>query len=148
MSKLTWQELSQYDNNPPVNKALPRSKSVQKRYGGYLGALKRRGTTIEQDVMNRIIEHHRDQQIIVTKNDFSYNVEDGINHLVVWVNPLIYQLDNVGGDFAREYVKSLLPHDTAFIMFENLPGNKSVGNVHHYQLFVRGDLGLLPIERL
>lgn len=148
--KLTWTAILQYDGKPPENKALPRASSVQRRYGGYLGALKKQGTTIDQDIMNRIIENHQNQQIIVTKNDFPYDVDDGILHLVAWINPLMYTTNsNVELEsYARNYVSSLISKDAEFILFENLPNNKSVHNIHHYQLFVRGDVGLLPIEKL
>lgn len=46
MSELSWEDLTKYDDNPPEDKALPRSTSVQKRYGGYLGALKRKGSPL------------------------------------------------------------------------------------------------------
>lgn len=152
--KLSWEDLLQYDNNPPIDRALPRTKTVQKRYGGYLGALKKRGTTIEQDVMNRMITNHTNQQLIVTKNDFPYNIDDNVLHLVVWINPLMYIVDDAADTpaayaFAREYIQTLAGHWVKFIMFENLPGNKSVGNVRHFQLFIhKGDVGMLPIEKL
>lgn len=153
MSALSWEDLTKYDDNPPEDKALPRSTSVQKRYGGYLGALKKKGITIGQDVMDRIIKNHHEQQIIVTKNDFPYNVAADIHHLVVWINPLIYELSSADDakrdQFARRYVKSLLPHSAEFVMFENLANNKSVATVHHYQLFIKGnDVGMLPVEKL
>lgn len=102
--------------------------------------------------MDRIIKNHHEQQIIVTKNDFPYNVAADIHHLVVWINPLIYELSSASDakrdQFAREYVKSLLPQSAEFVMFENLANNKSVATVHHYQLFVHGEIGMLPVEKL
>ena len=170
---LNWDYIEKLDDNPPP-KALPRALKTQKRYGGYLAALKRKGTTIEEDIMSRIINNHQDQQFIVTKNDFPYSVDKDIAHLVLWVNPLFASPNKSEKDTelaAREFIMSLISHEytinevnknntinevdnnkiplKVYSMFENNPKNRSVNNVRHFQLFIKNkNIGMLPIEKL
>ena len=164
----SWETLLTYDRNPP-EKALPRKQSVQKRYGGYLGVLKKRGTNIEQDVMSRIINNHTNDRFILSKNDFPYNVEEDVLHLVLWVNPLFARPDEDTRDEydapadnarneqkteedARDYIESFINSTDAtpaIAMFENIKNNRSVSDVRHFQLFVKKEIAdALPIKKL
>lgn len=156
---LSWEDLIKYDNNPPDG-ALPRQESVKRRYGGYLGALKARGTNIEEDIMGRILKNHTEQRFIITKNDFPYYVDKNVSHMVLWVNPLFASPTDSAEEtekMARDFIMALISHEytndgipvKVYSMFENNPKNRSVTNVRHFQLFIKNkNIGMLPVEKL
>jgi Protein of unknown function (DUF3605) len=130
---LTFGDLMAYDGRPPGG-GLPRKGNVNVALGQYRAKLRAKGLTLDQEIMRLITERHRDEKYVIVVNLFPYDVADDIGHLVVWMNPMLVGEPDEAE--VRRYVADGL-NGGPFVLYENLPGNRTVPGVRHFQLFVR-----------
>ena len=69
--------------------------------------------------------------ILLTMNNFPYDLEDGVQHWLVWSNRG-YQLDSI-----RSVLRETLHENIEWQLYENAPHLKSIPEISHYQLFIR-----------
>jgi hypothetical protein len=123
---VTWDELKTYDRNPPTG-ILERESSMKEKYDQHRKNVK----DINSYLMDNLFANNT-KKILFTMNDFPYWVTDDINHLVCWVRP--------GNEYSIDEVSEILTSVyTDFVIFENLPANKSVKLIQHFQIFVKSD---------
>lgn len=134
MTALSFEDLIKYDGNPP-EKALPRQKGVQVRYGYYQRSFRKNGTSLGQYIVNCIFNNYKDDRFIITVNSFPYLVTEDVAHLVVWENPLYDVTENE----IRTYISEQSPNDE-FVMYRNKEKHQSIASIKHWQLFVKRSL--------
>ena len=76
---LTRQDLKQFNFENPPDFALQRTEEVQKKYDEYM--LDKRNTLGFLDIVREKMEG---KKFCLLKNDFPYDIEEGITHLVCW----------------------------------------------------------------
>jgi len=73
--------------------------------------------------------------------DFPYNLEEGIDHWILWFNPAIKSsythedVDSIIQNYMTNY-KTLIKY-SQYIYFENDPINRSVLYIRHFHVFFR-----------
>ena len=122
----TWEYLSQFSMENPPNINLQRSIKIQKEYDNYLASSK--NTTIH--LLDLIFKNSED--MVLRKNDFPYNCESSIIHMVLWINPNY----NITNPDIKKYINSL---DKKVIYFENIDKYKSVKSIRHVHVFIQED---------
>ena len=149
-----WDYLLDKHRNPPIE-TIHRTEFVENKYKIFKFILKQKLKTNNQDYIYKyIINPNIQERFILTQNAFKYNLEDNINHLLLWVNPehklnkIIYQeeinlnqldyLEDVIFDkLKKKFNKNKLNNLFEFIYFENLVNNRSVPGIKHLQIFVK-----------
>jgi hypothetical protein len=67
----------------------------------------------------------------VTANDFPYDMEDGVEHWLVWSNR------EVELELVNQLVRQLKTDHFQFYAFLNPPNRKSIPEIFHAQLFLQ-----------
>lgn len=120
---MNFRQLMKYDNNPP-DKGLPRKTGVLIEYRNYVKSSLKSTAELVQEYFDK----HPNEQYIVTKNKFPYDLDDTIVHAVVWKNPE----SNISAEILRTIFDEAFGGE--FVMFMNKPEVVSV-DTDHYQLF-------------
>lgn len=141
---LTWNYLQQFDNNPPQLK-LPRNINTQNKYEIFINQLDIKQKTVSDYIISKYFDNNT-LEYNITPNDFPYNTTDDIKHLLIWFNPNNKLNENLPDTFNdglhKGYIKFLLNeideyNNKDFIMWENLPNNKSVNDIRHIHIFIK-----------
>lgn len=141
---LTWEYLLHFDNNPPTF-PFPRDLNVQNQYEIFKNKLLIQKKTISNNIIS-LYFNDDDIEYRICDNDFPYKTVPGIKHILIWFNPknkLNELLPNTFNDGNhKRYVQYLLNDfdeykDKEFIMWENLPTNKSVHDIRHIHIFIK-----------
>jgi len=143
--KFGWNKLKHVDEIS--NQIRLRTKSVEAKYLAYLRYTKSNYGSVD----NFILENMKSfkANLLITKNNYPYNVADSILHLVLWVNPYGTKHGKLcEGEVFNFLIKKFGLKRSAsddevnntYILFENSSANKSVRSIEHYQLFVKKDL--------
>ena len=68
-----------------------------------------------------------------SENKYPYNIEENIKHYLFWINPKSNEILNIFkiNSIIQNYLKK------PYIIFENLPDNKSVPEIKHYHVFFK-----------
>lgn len=135
---MDWETLKKYDGDPP-EKALPRKVWMNIKYGEYRRKLREEGKSLNSHIVEFLVK--KPDRFFITRNKFPYDLAKGIHHLVVWANPVY----NVSEEEIRDFIESTGVAD--YVLFENEPKHKSIGEVNHYHFFVRDkDLEKISFE--
>jgi hypothetical protein len=117
-------------------KRLKRTPAVEDSYKKRKQELEDSNQTLEHEIRRKYFSGpDAGRSIVITENEFPYDLEDGIEHLVVWGNPDLLDED----DFRRFGPASLyheyLDHDITW--FINPTGWRSIEGVPHAHAFIR-----------
>jgi len=125
----TWEFLKQFNNNPP-DAPLHRNENIQIKYTLYMEKIKQSLNTTILKLINKCIhDNFSTYKFIITYNDFPYDVDDSILHLVLWVNPKYMSNINEVCEFLKKYYPK-------YIIFKNKTNHQSIPEIEHYQLFI------------
>ena len=69
-------------------------------------------------------------------NKFPYDLEKNIIHYVLWLNPIIQESFIHNRKFIYTILKKYIP-DKPFLFHMNLPENRSIKSIPHYQVFIK-----------
>ena len=69
-------------------------------------------------------------------NKFPYDLENNIIHYVLWLNPIIQESFIHNRKFIYTIIKKYVP-DKPFLFHMNLPKNRSIKSIPHYQVFIK-----------
>ena len=139
---ITWEQLEKYNLIGP-DVPLKRKKEVSEAYNKYMSLLEENGMSINKYVIGVwFSDPNYEKKFIITKNQFPYNLEDNIIHLLVWINPL----DIPSQDEILEYIES---KKIPFVIFKNPPiaYRSSITMAIHYHLFIKGPIPIGLITR-
>jgi len=137
--RVTWQYLSQFHKRSS-NILIPRSREVQKAYD----TQKQSNNILRESLFPK--ESKYIYQFL--PNNYPYNVEEGIEHYVLWFNPTFQpkwlQESNLFADLIlkHEIIRQkdvMITHAGLhpYIFWKNIPENTSVKDIVHYQVFYR-----------
>lgn len=123
---ISWNDVKYFNiNNPPLNN-FKRKCHDEKKYTEYLDFLKKKSITPHDNIIKNIIG---DNKYVVVKNTFPYDLNKGIEHWLLWVNPKdklnISEIDTI----IKNKFKTC-------VYFSNIEKNKSVKTIEHYQILV------------
>ena len=121
MIMLTRQDLKQFNFENPPDFALQRTEEVQKKYDEYM--LDKRNTLGFLDIVREKMEG---KKFCLLKNDFPYDIEEGITHLVCW-----YTEEN-----PHSIISKMNSEYDVITCWRNKPKNCSVPEIKHIHFFV------------
>lgn len=135
MSQLGWNQLKKFHRNPPTV-ALNRSPTVQQEYDEFKEKTDNVSLTIERRLFKDSVSVYR-----YVPNSFPYNIEPGIEHNLLWVNPNLTADKNNRVIFTNDtIVNEIIKSETdgrEYIYFKNKQHNASVQGIIHYHVFVK-----------
>lgn len=123
IAALTWSQLKLFHKNPPTF-SLFRKGHVQSKYDSYLKS-------------NHRLKIFTDNSLYKLQyNDFPYAVAEGIDHMVLWLNPDVFPASL---DKSYDLVDAILKKELncEYIFFQNIPGNSSIPYIPHFQVFTK-----------
>jgi hypothetical protein len=125
MSGLSWNEIKKFHLTPPKH-IIPRKKSVQALY-----RIREKDISNEEKLLcTRLFPNNEPYNICL--NEFPYHLEDGIEHLVLWLNPTIYNEDSDVDDIFKSEIKN-----RESVYFKNIKEIRSIKGIPHYHIFVK-----------
>ena len=124
---MNWSQLEIYHKNPPHD-VLRRNEFIEKKYRKYKEYLTNNNKNIYDEIMDCYIKNNK---YVITYNNFPYDVENGIYHLLLWVHPHY----NLGYDDVDKILRQNGVYE--YIIFRNYENNCSVCEIVHYHIFIR-----------
>ena len=130
----SWDFIKQFHNNPPsIN--IKRKKEIEEKYVLHKKKLKDKNINIEDYLDNLLFKNNF--KYIITKNDFPYNLENNIEHKLLWINPNYINLFN---DKLINEIINMRMRGKTYVYFENIDNNKSIKSIRHYHIFINNSL--------
>lgn len=84
---------------------------------------------------NNLNDIFQRRNCVLLKNDFPYDVQNDIQHMVLWFNPN-QRSDMIQQVQLNEVISALeLHHEVVY--WENKPEIRSVGDIKHYHVFLK-----------
>lgn len=133
----SWCFLEQFNFSNPPTSAFCRKDSVEEKYIKHGSEIKKAGG-VETYLKKKYLQDGVDYTM--TLNNFPYDMEDGINHYVIW-----FQLDRFSDFNNPGEVKKIIKkyeqdsgvefQDTVF--FQNIERLRSVPGIPHIHVFAR-----------
>jgi hypothetical protein len=131
---LSWDDIKGYSNDNPPKKII-RSKDVQGKYLRELISLKKKGKTIDEDLMKKLFPNN--EYYVFIPNKFPYYVNpDEIAHYTFWINPCAEHLFK-DLQLIESLIKKSVPEGKEFVWFQNILKKRSVKKIIHYHVFVK-----------
>ena len=121
----SWSDLAEF-HLQFASRMFPRSIEVDKQYQAYRNGSSR----VNLDVIRQQLAGGERKAWLLLENDFPYSLEPGINHYVFWFR----------GGYSMEDAYALIKGEfgTESVVFSNLPHNRTVPDINHYHVFIRG----------
>lgn len=143
---MEWNTIAQFHLRPPQG-ALAREPYVQQRYNEFIQCLGRHNINIG-DYLARYLffdgnsPSDEGRPYTFVPNRFPYAVAFNISHWLFWINPRWEQKNGMMPiraviEKCEELTAGRAGPNGKFILFENNPSNRSVGNIRHFHVFVR-----------
>ena len=126
MNLINWEELKQIIKYKEYFK-FKRSLFNSNRYLVHKFLLKKENIKLHNYITNKYLKN---KKYSLVKNDFPYNLEKNILHLVLWIN------DGEIIDI-EEVIKKELKNNYEFLYFENPVNLRSVLEIKHLQVFIK-----------
>lgn len=126
----SWDFIKQFHNKSPLIN-IKRKKEIEEKYLIHKNKLKDKNINIEDYLDNLLFKN--DFKYIITENDFPYNLKNGIEHKLLWINP---NYNNLFNDKLINKIISMLMIGKTYIYFENIDNNKSIKSIKHYHIFI------------
>lgn len=120
-----WSDLRKYHLNAPPPHLLSRKSAIQQLYDQ-----QRLVTPNYSALLKQRLFPQESTDVVVTTNDFPYDLEDNITHLVVW-----YRSNNFDELRLIQILEELGIKD--YIIFTNTLAGKSIKDIDHTHLFLR-----------
>lgn len=128
-----WLALKKYHLNAPPPNLLSRKSPIQEQYDKFRQLYPNFSTQLRQRLFT-----NESTFVTVTYNDFPYDLDSNIIHLVVW-----YRLDNFNELCLIDILEQLGVDD--YIIFTNPPEGKSVKDIEHTHLFLKNYLDVAKV---
>lgn len=147
---IIWNFLKLHHRNPK-NTIFKRSKFILNKYIIFKFLLNKvLKISNSEYIIKNIINKNINQQYILTNNIFNYNVEKGVKHLLLWINP--YMNENINSYAKNENLnekdcfekiiyeklqEAKYEKISEIVFFENKIENRSINDIKHIQIFVK-----------
>jgi hypothetical protein len=137
-----WEILKKFHRTVPIY-SIDRHHLIENKYKEFR---QKKTRTIEQYLMNMFDKNQNKFRIMswfrLIPCDFPYNVEKGIDHWILWINP-----KNVSIKYTKKEVEKIIKNYMEYysplfkyfeyIFFENSVKNQSIKQIKHYHIFFR-----------
>ena len=127
---VTWDFLINYSREIPLPSDVRSQESIDK----YTQEFKTKTSEEKNEI---IYKRYLRNNLNLHKNKYPYNLENGIEHYVLWVKPETQHLFTDDLIYIYIKIKTELMGFKEFVYFENHNDSKSILNIKHYQVFVR-----------
>ena len=117
----TWDHIVQFSKNPRGR--LYRLSNVEDAYKEYQ-------QTHTSDQLSSELFDNNDKPFVYRQNDFPYNIDKNIQHMVVWIRP---------GFTVEQAIENIIDKykDDTVTYFVNETSAQSIPSIKHIQLFIR-----------
>ena len=124
-----WEELLAYNFECPPKSQFKRKKEIEDEYKFHLDSLKKKNIRVSDYIQKIAFPDNESYKFL--KNEFPYDLEDGIDHWLLWLNP-IYSIEDT-------YIKELVEHrmGSEVVYFCNYKFNQSIPTIRHCHIFVK-----------
>ena len=129
----SWSKLKEWEFFSPVaHPQSARSPEVQAAFEKHKARLKADNVSLESHIRKTVLEPSNGLATVMEKNAFPYDVEDGVEHYVLWTNPEAPQTltQTLPSPF------NTYPADKIAIV-KNSKSSQSVPGLPHCHVFVR-----------
>lgn len=130
----SWDFIKQFHKKSPLIN-IKRKKQMEEKYILHKKNLKDKNINIEDYLQNSLFKNNF--KYILTENDFPYNLKNGIEHKLLWINP---NYNNLFNDELITKIISMRMRGKTYIYFENNDNNKSIKSIKHYHIFINNSL--------
>ncbi len=148
---LSWDKLLLFHRNSYIGN-IGRSAFIKNKYTIFKHLLnKRLGISNTEYIKNTILKSN--DQYILTNNDFPYDLDNCVAHLILWINSynknndwitssvelnnLNYFQEIVKRELIQKYKHTKLNNKSIkYIYFENSEKNRSIPGIRHIHIFV------------
>jgi len=127
----SWDFIKQFHNNSPLIN-IKRKKEIEEKYLLHKKKLKEKNINIEDYLNNLLFKN--DFKYVITNNDFPYNIEEDVQHKILWINP---KYNDLFDDKLINKIITMRMKDKNYIYFENIETNKSIKTIKHYHIFIK-----------
>jgi len=152
---LTWSELLLFHRNANIG-CIGRSEFVSNKYIIFKHILKSRLKICNTEYIKQTI-FKTNEQYILTKNDFQYDLSRNVAHMLLWINPnnsnndwITPGVDLNKLDYFQEIIYDKLiaefksksdsntnvDGDIKYIYFENEETHRSIPEFRHFHIFI------------
>lgn len=123
----SWTELQQYNFESPPSIQFKRKSNIEVDYQKHLTILKRQEINVSDYIKSKAFPNN--EKYTFLKNNFPYDIEDGIEHWLLWLNPdfKISDLD------IKKIVEEKM--GTNSVYFCNIKANQSIPSIRHCHIF-------------
>lgn len=130
-SSYNWDFIKQFHKNSPSIQ-INRTKEIENKYNEHKLLLLKNKISIHDYILKKYFNENCEYKFV--NNEFPYNVDSNIEHILLWFNP------NIKFKIDTEYIDNLLNEllfDKNYIYFENKDSNKSIKSIKHIHVFIK-----------
>ena len=136
-----------YNPYPEFNpETLKRSEAMQKEYQEHLESLGWLKVSPTEEVLKQEFQS-KSQRIAIVKNKFPYDLPEGMEHWLLWVNSQVFQemeektknqayKKDVIENYVRGRVLEFFDFENIVCIFENEPKDQSVQGLKHWHIIL------------
>lgn len=127
---LTWNILSEFNENNPPKQSLGRSKYIEDKYSIFRNEIVNEYGSVSNYLNKTLFTNN--EQFVLKQNDFPYNTSNNIKHYILWINPKynLYIDDIILKEKLELFFKN------KYVFFRNNSDNKSIPSIEHYHIFL------------
>ena len=130
---LHWQFITRFNQlNPPIDIKFGRKDCDEEQYMNHCQQLKQSGIKVEEYIKQNVLKGNN---VVYTNNRFPYDLDTGIKHDLIWIQP--------GHHISIQEVERIIRENNPNIClekqcvyFKNVPKNQSIRAIEHYQVFI------------
>ena len=144
---IKWTTISQFSFHQPPEIVLGRSVEMDNKYKDHAADLAEKGISSLQYLKDKYFSGEKEgAPCTVALNNFPYDMEEGIQHYLVWVNPNYqgeqrFRIEDFG--YVRDWVLEKFcggdeeTLDRRCVYFQNIERLRSVKAIPHLHIFIR-----------
>lgn len=139
---ISWDFISQFSFHNPPKIVLERSPEVNRNYLNHGLNLKKKGTSVSCYLKTQFFPNgSKDVPYLIVSNNYPYNMENGIQHFLLWFNPdtefrfWIQDFQKVKKIIADYCAQGNIEMETKCVYFQNLENMRSVKAIPHIHIF-------------
>ena len=144
---IPWNTISQFSFQRPPEIVLGRSAEMDQKYQDHAADLAEKGLTSLQYLSEKYFSgSNSGAPCTVALNTFPYDMEKGVQHFLVWVNPKYqgerrFRIEDFG--YVRDWVLDKFCEgqeemlDRRCVYFQNVERLRSIKAIPHLHVFIR-----------
>lgn len=130
---MNWYNLKEYNKSLMVDNIFKRKVEIQELYDN-----SKKLTNQYEYICKNII---KDNLYVIVKNRFPYDIEDDIEHYLIWFNPKYYKSWRRTIIYDNKYIENIINNNKlvnkSYIYFINGSNIQSIKNIQHIHIFMK-----------